>query len=116
MIIKKCLHPLKTRQIDTLILADPYYTVLKRIIQRKIGRRVALVDPGDIMADKLGSLIGLPKGEVGDLKEAAQLDCWVTDLTKTSARIARDLFGQHVALEKVSVAGEGNTRPGHLLE
>jgi len=44
MIIKKYLHPLKAKQIDTLILGCSHYPVLKQIIQRKIGKRVHVTD------------------------------------------------------------------------
>jgi glutamate racemase len=44
MIVKKYLHPLKVRRIDTLILGNPHYTLLAPVIQAKIGRRVRIVD------------------------------------------------------------------------
>lgn len=51
MIVKKYLIPLKVRKIDTLILGDTRYPILAKIIQRKIGRRVHLVDAlTDLMA------------------------------------------------------------------
>ena len=45
MIVKKVLHRLRVRQVDTLILGSSRFTALKRMIQRKIGLRVQLVDP-----------------------------------------------------------------------
>ena len=44
MIVKKYLHPLKVRQIDTLILGCTHYPLLAGVIQRKIGKRVAIID------------------------------------------------------------------------
>ena len=38
MIVKKYLQPLKTRQIDTLILGCTHYPLLKKVIQRKKRR------------------------------------------------------------------------------
>ncbi|ETR72917.1 MAG: glutamate racemase [Candidatus Magnetoglobus multicellularis str. Araruama] len=37
MIVKKYLHPLKVRQIDTLILACTHYPIIKPVIQKKLG-------------------------------------------------------------------------------
>jgi len=101
MIVKKCLHPLKTRQIDTLILANPYFTMLKRIIQRKIGRRVALVDPTETLVDKLGDIITTSKDRLSTNDDARRLMCWVTDLSAESARMATVLYGRHISLNRV---------------
>lgn len=106
MAIKNCLHTLKARQIDTLILANPHYSfpVFKRIIQRKIGRRVAVVDIGEALVDKLGDIITVPKygGRTGDSERRPA--CWVTDLTAETARMANILYGRDVCLKHLSVA------------
>ncbi len=101
MIIKKCLHSLKTRQIDTLILANPYFTMLKRIIQRKIGRRVVLVDPTETLVDKLGGIIATSKDRVSTNDDARRLTCWVTDLSAESAPMAAVLYGRHISLRSL---------------
>lgn len=44
MIIRRYLHPLKNKQIDTLILACTHYPLLKKLIQQRIGRKVILID------------------------------------------------------------------------
>ncbi len=49
-IVKKYLHPLKVKQIDTLILGCTHYPLLKKTIQRKIGMRVTLVDSAHALA------------------------------------------------------------------
>ena len=51
MIIKKYLIPLKTRQIDTLILASTPYSFLSPVIQRKIGKQVQVIDGADALAE-----------------------------------------------------------------
>jgi glutamate racemase len=51
MIIKKYLIPLKTRQIDTLVLAGAPYALLSTVIQRKIGKQVQLIDGADALAE-----------------------------------------------------------------
>ena len=44
MIVKKYIFPLKTKQIDTLILACTHYPILKDIIKKKVGKNVEVVD------------------------------------------------------------------------
>ena len=53
MIVKKYLHPLKVRQIDTLILGCTHYPLLKKTIQHKIGKRVNIIDSSDAIAEKI---------------------------------------------------------------
>ena len=101
MIVKKCLHSLKTRQIDTLILANPYFSILKRIIQRKIGRRVTLVDPTETLVDKLRHIISASKDRISANDDAHRLACWVTDLSAESSRMAPILYGKNVSLKQV---------------
>ena len=52
MIVRKYLRPMKNRQIDTLILGCTHYPVLRRVIQRKMGANVVLVDSAEAVAAK----------------------------------------------------------------
>ena len=51
MIVKRYLIPLKTRQIDTLILASTPYRVLWPVIRRKIGKNVQVIDGAGALAE-----------------------------------------------------------------
>lgn len=57
MIVKKYLHPLKVRKVDTLISGSFAYCMLKPVIQRKIGKSVRIVDPVDVVTDYLCGII-----------------------------------------------------------
>lgn len=57
MIIKKYLHPLRVRQIDTLILGCTHYPLLKDQIQRKIGKKVIIIDSSISVAEKVKSFL-----------------------------------------------------------
>ena len=50
MIVRKYLHPLKLQNIDTLVLGCTHYPMLKGLIQKKIGKRVRIVDPSEEVA------------------------------------------------------------------
>ena len=53
MILKKYLHPLKTKQIDSLILACTHYPFLHREVVKVMGKRVSVPHPGEIVAASL---------------------------------------------------------------
>jgi glutamate racemase len=53
MILKKYLHPLKTKQIGALILGCTHYPYLLKEIKKIMGRRISVLDPGKIIADSL---------------------------------------------------------------
>lgn len=53
MILKKYLHPLKTKQIDSLILACTHYPFLHREVVKVMGKRVYVPHPGEIVAASL---------------------------------------------------------------
>ena len=44
MILRRYLHALKDRQIDTLVLGCTHYPLLKHLIQPRIGKKVTLID------------------------------------------------------------------------
>jgi glutamate racemase len=58
MIVKKNLHPLKVRQVDTLILGTSRCGAIIPLIQRKIGRRVRLIDPLSLVLKRLADQLG----------------------------------------------------------
>ncbi len=53
MILKKYLHPLKTKQIDTLILACTHYPYLYKEIKKIIGKKISVPHPGEIISASL---------------------------------------------------------------
>jgi len=53
MILKKYLHPLKTKQIQTLILGCTHYPFLYQAIKKIMGRRISVPQPGETIAASL---------------------------------------------------------------
>jgi glutamate racemase len=53
MILKKYLHPLKTMQVEALILGCTHYPYLLKEIKNIMGRRISVLDPGKIIASRL---------------------------------------------------------------
>lgn len=103
MIVKKYLYPLKVRQIDTLILGCTLYPLLKNVIQRKIGKRINIIDSSAGVAVKVEKF----------LKERSDIDCLLSkngktrillsDVTEQFATTAKVILKQNVILEQVKL-------------
>jgi len=79
MILKKYLRPLKTKQIDTLILACTHYPFLYKQVIKIMGKNIKIPHPGEIVADSLKNYIN--NHPELKLKEASfpSLNYYVTD-------------------------------------
>ena len=102
-IVKKCLHPLKTRQIDTLILGSAYYHLLKKLIQTKVGRRVHILDPVATVAGRLKEFLEKNTDIANLLSKNGGSQFLVTDVTTHLEALAQKILKRHVRLEKVKI-------------
>jgi glutamate racemase len=89
MIVRKYLRPLKTRQIDTLILGCTHYPLLKKVIQRKIGRRVQLVDSSTSVSGSIKAFLAQNAGVDQQLEQNGGLMIFVSDVTDQFEKIAK---------------------------
>lgn len=64
MILKKYLHPLKTKQIDALILGCTHYPFLYKETVKIMGNKIAVPHPGEIIAGSLKNYLER-HGELG---------------------------------------------------
>jgi len=103
MIVKKYLHPLKVRQIDTLILACTHYPILKSIIQKKIGRRVRVIDSAQAVAQQLRSYFEENNCMVEN-NQKGNCQFYVSDITPYFEKIAQSIFKRRIPLEVASTA------------
>jgi len=102
MIIKKYLHPLKVRQVDTLILGCTHYPLLKKTIQRKIGKRVKIVDSAGV-ALKIESYIRSHPDIESKMGLNGESKLFVSDVTKQFQKTARTTLRQKVSLEPATI-------------
>ncbi|HSQ85625.1 MAG TPA: glutamate racemase [Desulfobacterales bacterium] len=103
MIIKKYLHPLKVRQIDSLILGCTHYPLLKDKIQRKIGKKVTIIDSSIAVAEKVKSFLDTHPEVDRLLEKKDKFRLFVSDITaqfEKTARITlkRKFFLEHIKL------------------
>ncbi len=88
MIVKKYLHPLKTRRIDTLILGCTHYPLLKKVIQRKAGKQVHLIDSSISVAGDIKAYLEKHTEVDRPLGKNGKLTLFVSDITEQFEKIA----------------------------
>lgn len=102
-IVKKCVHDLRTRQIDTLILGCTHYPLLKEIISAKIGKRVKLVDSAEEIVKNIKKFLDNNSEAEKVLKKGGNHKFFVSDLTPHFFKIARKWLDKDVELKKEQV-------------
>jgi len=102
MIVKKYLHPLKTRQIDTLILGCTHYPLLKDIIQQKIGKRVKIIDSSLSVAAQIKEYLSQNPEMDRQLSKNGRELFYVSDVTNQFIKTAKDILKKDIPLEHVA--------------
>ena len=103
MIVKKYLRPLKVRQIDTLILGCTHYPLLKDVIQRKIGKRVNIIDSSVAVAERVGDFLENHTEVDNLLSKNGRCQFFVSDVTDQFERTAKATLKRNVHLEHVRI-------------
>jgi len=103
MIIKKYLHPLKVRQIDTLILGCTHYPLLKDKIQRKIGKRVNIIDSSIAVAAKVKNFLNANKKVDDQLSKNGKFRLFVSDITAQFEKTAKVTLKRNITLEQKKI-------------
>jgi len=117
MIIRRYLHPLKDKQIDTLVLGCTHYPLLTRLIQARAGRRVTLIDSSvetakyvrDLLTERAQATDGRvplapwtdkerPQLVTREEKGTATHRYYVSDLTDSAQTVARKIFERPLEL------------------
>ena len=101
MIVKKYLHSLKVKKIDTLILGCTHYPLLKNIIQRKIGKRVTVIDSSDAVAARVKELLEKNQSLDLSMKKNKVFDLYVSDRTSQFEKTAKEILGKKISLQDV---------------
>ncbi len=101
MIVKKYLHPLKEKQIDTLILGCTHYPVLKDLIQHKIGKKVVLIDSAVSVARKIRYFLNTHPTINATMVKQAAARFFVSDVTPQFENIAQTILKKQIRLQQV---------------
>lgn len=102
-IVRKYLHPLKTRQIDTLILGCTHYPVLRPLIQKKAGSRVALVDSAEAIAEQVGAYLDVPKPVGTQQLKSRRVNIFVTDTAEQFRKTAHLILRQPMPIQQADL-------------
>ena len=105
MILRRYLHPLRLKQIDTLVLGCTHYPLLKHLIAPRMGQRINLIDSSVEMARYVCDYLHRNESVKKEL-ESCQTEksrYYVSDMTDAVEHMAGKIFGRPVHLEKVSV-------------
>jgi glutamate racemase len=102
MILRRYLHPLRQKQIDTLVLGCTHYPLLAAMIRQRMGKgRITLVDSSTAVAENLKAFLQTTP-EILSLVNGPDLNrYYVSDVTTAATAIARKIFGRRIDLIKV---------------
>ena len=96
MIVKKYLIPLKTRQIDTLILASTPYALLSTVIQRKIGKQVQVIDGADALAETAAAYLDAHPDVAAQMQRTGRLQVMLSWPSTFLEKQAKDILNTRV--------------------
>ena len=102
-IIKKYLHNLKTKQIDTLILACTHYPFAHKIIQIKIGKQVKIIDPGEQVVKKVQEFLKQNLKIKKILIKGSDHEFFVSDITPRFQTLASQWLNKKIKLKKAEL-------------
>lgn len=92
IVIKNYLEPLKGK-IDTLILGCTHYPIIENLIQKEIGEKVKLVNPGKSISVVLKDFLVKSKMQNGQTR-VGKKEYYVTDLTDRFTKVAEIFLGK----------------------
>jgi glutamate racemase len=103
MIVKKYIQPLKIRQIDTLIAACSYYSLLCETIGRKAGKRVKVIDSSKVLAEYLVKYLKNHPDLDQKLSRKGSAQFFVSDTNAQIEKTAKRLFRKNINLEQITL-------------
>jgi glutamate racemase len=93
MVLRRYLHPLKNKQIDTLVLGCTHYPLLKGLIQARIGKKVRLIDSSVETAKHVKEFLEQNPGIVSK-QEPVTHHYYGSDKTETAMKVAERIFSR----------------------
>lgn len=103
MILKKYLHPLKLKQIDTLILGCTHYPLLKEIIQAKMSKRTNLIDPAQETVKEVKKYLENNPAIEKTLQKGANHQFYFSDISPNLSQMAASWLGQKIEPDLINL-------------
>ena len=105
MIVRRYLHPLKMKNIDTLVLGCTHYPLLKKLIQPRIGKGVKVIDSSREIAADLHSFLAENPETAKTLSSGGESEYYVSDVTQAAMETAERIFGRKMELKLTRQTG-----------
>jgi len=102
--VKRCLRPLKEKQIDTLILGCTHYPLLMKEFIRIAGKRVNILDAPKIIAEKLVDYLNRRPEIESKLKKDHQARYLTTNSPDKFEILGSKFMGSNIKGEKVELS------------
>lgn len=103
IVIKNYLENFKKKKIDTLILGCTHYPIIGNLIQKEIGKNVALINPEKLVAGQVKKFLTDQK-MLSNKKITGKRTYFVTDLTDRFKKVAEMFLGESLEkLKKVTI-------------
>lgn len=96
MILKKYLRPLKVKEIDTLILGCTHYPLLEKDILKIMGRNVKVVNPAEVVAEKLKDYLKRHGEMEKKLGKKGKLIFYTTDNAAKFKELGQKFLGKNI--------------------
>ncbi|MBU1992115.1 MAG: glutamate racemase [Patescibacteria group bacterium] len=103
MILKKYLLPLKSKNIDTLVLGCTHYPFMLRDFQRMMGKRTQVLHAGKIVAESLKDYLKKHPELEKLLSKKGKRKFLTTDSTEKFQDFAKKFLKMDVKAEKVEI-------------
>lgn len=88
-IVERYAKPLIEKNVDVIILGCTHFPILKQVIQKVVGPKVTLVDPGESIATQLQKTHSLNSIKT---QTPAELKIFLTDQSPHFVRLAKNLL------------------------
>jgi len=105
MILRRYLHRLKHKGVDTLVLGCTHYPLLKDLLSPRIGKKVAVIDSSTAVAAELEEYLLANQDLDKTLAEGGTSLYYVSDVTDAARDTARRIFGREIDLKLVDISG-----------
>jgi glutamate racemase len=88
--------------VDTFVLGCTHYPLVKDLVQERIGKRVAIIDSSEVVAESVALFLKANPAIEQQLERNGESHYYVSDVTDAAVDIARKVFGRPINLEKVA--------------
>ena len=104
LVVKDYLRELRGKKIHTLILGCTHYPIISDLIQKEIGEKVKLINPGKLVAKDLKEVL-IRRKMLNENRTEGKRFYFVTDLTPRFVKVAEMFLGEKIGgkIRKVDI-------------